>query len=286
MALGADRYGSRADMLVFLTCVALSLLAMALPRPVQDALAGGLQQTILAPLLMLQEQSVQLQTSRSRFTSIEAQRDSAALAATFLPALRAENERLRSILGLRARLGAGSVAAEVLHQAEPTSSLELVVSAGSRQGVRPYAPVVSPEGLVGIVGSVTARTSVVITWAHPEFRASAVAMGGEVVGIVRARGSAGLGTWMLELTGVPYRQQVPDGTPIVTAGLGGVLPRGVPIGTVVGTAGEAPGWERSYLVRPAAQPASITHVIILTRSSSDDVSDAFGLPAPSTMTQP
>lgn len=281
MALGADRYASRADVLVFVGCMALSLVAMALPRPVQDTVAGVLQQTILAPLLMLQEQSVQFQTSRSRFLAVETQRDSAALAATFLPALRAENERLRNMLGLRSRLGPGWVSAEVLHQAEPTSPLELVVSAGSRQGVRPYAAVVSPEGLVGIVGSVTARTSVVITWAHPEFRASAVALGGEVVGIVHAQGSTGPGTWMLELRGVPYRQQVPDGTTIVTAGLGGVLPRGVPIGTVVGTAGEAPGWERSYQVRPAAQPANVTHVIILTRPT-DDLSGAFGAPPRST----
>jgi len=43
-----------------------------------------------------------------------------------------------------------------------------------------------------------------------------------------------------------------------------VLPRGIPVGTVVGVAGEAGGWERTYLVRPAVHPAAVTHVMILT----------------------
>jgi cell shape-determining protein MreC len=51
---------------------------------------------------------------------------------------------------------------------------------------------------------------------------------------------------------------------ILTSGLGGVLPRGVPIGTVLGAAGESEGWERTYLVRPAVHPAAVTHVLVLT----------------------
>jgi rod shape-determining protein MreC len=263
MALGADRYESRADTLAFLVCVALSLVAMALPPRVRDPIASGLRRTVLAPFLALQEQSLQLQTSRARFRALEQQRDSAVLAATFLPVLRAENERLRALLGLRARLGTGAVAAEVLHQAEPTSPLTLVISAGSRHGVRPLAPVVSPEGLVGTVASVDATTSVVATWAHPDFRASATAADGSVVGIVGPAGAAGAGGWLMELRGVPYRDSVPPGTVIITAGLGGVLPRGIPVGTVLGVSGEAVGWERSYRVRPAAQPAQVSHVMVL-----------------------
>src|SRR2546422_8042437 len=67
-----------------------------------------------------------------------------------------------------------------------------------------------------------------------------------------------------DLQGVAYRQLVPEGTTILTSGLGGVLPRGIPIGTVVRAAGEAEGWERTYLVRPAVHPAAVTHVMILT----------------------
>jgi hypothetical protein len=36
---------------------------------------------------------------------------------------------------------------------------------------------------------------------------------------------------------------------------------------VVGVAGEAEGWERTYLIRPAVHPAAVTHVMILTGPS-------------------
>src|SRR5438309_1533406 len=186
-----------------------------------------------------------------------------ALTPTFLTELRSENQRLRGLLGLGPRLGSGYVPAEVLHQAEPTNALTFLISAGRRQGVKPLAAVVSPEGLVGLVSSVDAQTSVVVTWAHPEFRASAMAADGSVYGIVAPHGTDGPRAWLLKLQGVAYRQLVPDGTVILTSGLGGVLPRGIPIGTVVGVAGEAEGWERTYLVRPAVHPAVATHVMVL-----------------------
>src|SRR5712664_901528 len=205
MALGADRYASRADTWLFLGCVALSLAAMSLPPALRDPVAPALRQTVLAPFLQLQRQSELLQTSQSRFQQVVSQRDSAALAATFLPELRSENTRLRALLGLGQRLGTGYTPAEVLHQAAPTDPLTLDVSAGRRQGVHPLSAVVCPEGLVGVVFAVDAQTSVVVTWAHPEFRASAMAADGSVFGIVAPQGSDGPHIWLLGLQGVAYR---------------------------------------------------------------------------------
>src|SRR6266700_1214529 len=264
MALGADRYASRGDTFAFLGCVLLSVAAMSLPERIRDPLARGLRETVLAPFLALQQQTELLSASLARYDAVVAQRDSAALAATFLPELRGENIRLRGLLGLGTRLASGYLPAEVLREPEPTGALTFLVSAGKKQGVKPLAAVVSPEGLVGIVSSVDAKTSVVVSWAHPEFRASAMAADGSVYGIVAPHGSEGPRVWLLELEGVAYRQLVPNGTLILTSGLGGVMPRGIPVGVVVGVAGEAEGWERTYLLRPAVHPAAVTHVMILT----------------------
>lgn len=279
MALGADRYASRGDTLAFVGCVVLSIAAMSLPDRWRDPLAKGLRQTVLAPFLALEQQTELLSASLSRYDAVVAQRDSAALAATFLPELRSENARLRSLLGLGQRLGTGYVPAEVLHQALPTDPLTLVVSAGKKQGVKPLSGVVSPEGLVGVVSTVDAQTSVVVTWAHPEFRASAMAADGSVYGILAPHGSAGPRVWLLELRGAPYRQSVPLGTGIFTSGLGGVLPRGIPVGVVVDSAPSEEGWERTYLVRPAVHPAAVSHVMILTAAPAGrgaDLRSVFG----------
>src|SRR3989475_7657788 len=107
MALGADRYASRGDTLVFLGCVLLSVAAMSLPARIRDPLARGLRQTVLAPFLALQQQIERLSASLARYDAVVSQRDSAALAATFLPELRGENARLRSLLGLGTRLSSG-----------------------------------------------------------------------------------------------------------------------------------------------------------------------------------
>src|SRR6202165_832093 len=193
MAIGTDRYASRADTLLFIGCVALSLAALSLPDQWRNPLAQGLRQTVLAPFLILQRQTELLAAARSRYDGVVAQRDSSALAATFLPELRSENTRLRGLLGLSSRLGGGYVSAEILHQPEPTNPLSFVVSAGRREGVRPLSAVVSPEGLVGLVATVDEHTSVVLSWAHPEFRASAIAVDGSVVGIAAPHGADGPG---------------------------------------------------------------------------------------------
>src|SRR2546422_1008682 len=278
MALGADRYTSRADTLVFIGCVLLSIAAMGLPDRMRDPFARALRQTVLAPLLALQQQTERLSASLERYDAVVAERDSAALAATFLAELRSENQRLRGLLGLGPRLGSAWCSTS-----EPTNALTFLVAAGRKQGVKPLSAVVSPEGLVGIVSSVDAQTSVVVSWAHPEFRASVMAADGSVYGIVAPHGSEGPRAWLLELQGVAYSQLVPEGALILTSGLRRVLPRGIPVGTVVGVAGEAGGWERTYLVRPAVHPAAVTHVMILTGPPlRSDLRSLFesGSPAP------
>jgi len=71
----------------------------------------------------------------------------------------------------------------------------------------------------------------------------------------------------------------------VTSGLGGVFPRGIPIGVVIGPAGEEKGWGRTYLVRPLIHPAELSHVMILTstRPAGSDLRNAFTVPADSAL---
>src|SRR5438477_3697094 len=285
MAIGTDRYASRADTLLFIACVGLSIAALSLPEPWREPLAQGLRRSILAPFLFLPRQTELLAAARYRYDAVVAQRDSVALAATFLPELRSENNRLRGLLGLGAKLGTGYVSAEILHQPEPTNPLSFIVSAGKKEGVRPLSAVVSPEGLVGLVASVDEHTSVVLSWAHPEFRASAIATDGSVVGIAAPHGAEGPGVWLLELQGVLYRQRVPVRTVIVTSGSCGIFPRGIPIGVVIGPAGEAKGWGRTYLVRPVVHPAELSHVMILTasRPAGSDLRNAFTVPQDSAL---
>jgi rod shape-determining protein MreC len=281
VTIGTERYGSRADTAVFVVCLVLSLVALALPEALRLPIASSLRRTVLLPVVTAERQATVWREQRQDVLALRAQRDSLALAAALLPELRAENAQLRVLLRLSGRLDYGYVSAEVLHQTGMTDGLTLLLSAGRREGVEQLAPVVAPAGLVGSVLSVDAHSSVAMAWSHPDFRVSAMVAGGRIFGIVAARRGETQGE-VMELTGIAYRENLPIGTPVVTSGLGGIFPRGIPIGTVQGLLSETAGWERTYLLKPAVHPAQVSHVMVLRlERAADTLTAAFDtLPAP------
>jgi hypothetical protein len=66
----------------------------------------------------------------------------------------------------------------------------------------------------------------------------------------------------LALVGTPFHVDVRPGTRVVTSGRGGVYPRGILLGTVVGIEDADTGWRKSYLVRPAVRPEAVTYVLV------------------------
>jgi rod shape-determining protein MreC len=275
MTFESDRRYTRRDTVLFLLCLTLSLAALFSPGAWGNGLAATLRGTVLSPLVWLQARAEEGRTSRVRFRTVTTERDSAAYLAQFLPSLRAENERLRQLLRLSHRLTASYVAAEVLHQPQATDSRTLLLSAGSRQGVAPFNPVVAPEGLIGVILSVSRTSSIAMSWAHPEFRVSAFTVGGNAFGVVAPSIEGRNNEGALEFRGVPYRDSVPLGTLVLSSGLGGVFPKGIPVGTVIGTVREEAGWERVYRLRPAANPGSAAHVLVLLGSRGGDLAPAF-----------
>ena len=275
MTSASERSYGRRDTVMFLVCLALSLVGVFSPDSWGYGIANALRESVLAPLVWLQERAEEGRTSRVRMRAVTAQRDSAAYLAQGLPSLLAENERLRQLLALSGRLSTPYVAAEVLHQAQATDERTLLLNVGEDQGVAAFDPVVAPEGLVGVVLSVARRTSVVMTWAHPEFRVSAFTVDGNAAGVVAPAGTPASGEGALEYRGVPYRDSVPVGTLVLSSGLGGVYPKGIPVGTVLGVAREQAGWERVYRLRPAANPGSAAHVLVLVTPPDVDLARAF-----------
>src|SRR5262249_22810790 len=142
-------------------------------------------------------------------------------------------DRLRALLGLGARLHDGFVAAEALHGPPLGEEHTMVLNEGTRAGVQPFSPVIAPEGIVGYVRSADANTSIAIVWRHPDFRVSAMAEDGSASGIVSAHLGAGASRFLLEWHGVPYRTPMKKGMLVISSGVGGTFPRGIPIGTVL-----------------------------------------------------
>jgi len=266
MRPGLARAISRRDTLLLVACLLLSLGALVLPPVWSLRFATAVRETALSPLIWLQRTAEEQKTSRARFRAVEAARDSIALAAQALPELRAENAELRSLLALKQGERAPTIAAPVLRQLSATEGRTLLLGAGRDNGVRVGNAVVSPEGLVGLVVSAGSSSSVAMTWAHPDFRASGTTEDGSALGIVAPAAGVEASQSFLELRGVPYRDTVSVGTMVITSGLTGVYPKGIPVGRVAGIRREEAGWERVYRLRPLANPGHVSHVLIYIRS--------------------
>jgi rod shape-determining protein MreC len=264
------------DLLLLGICTAIALAALALPSNWSAALSAGIRRTILRPLVAAQTRAEQDRLARFDLSAIQYARDSLAQIVQQTEAVRGENDNLRGLLGLQNRVRRPFVATEVLHRPTPMDSRMLLLGGGEIRGIAAFDPVVTAEGLVGYVWSVGPGSSTALTWQHPEFRASAVTGDGRVLGIVSPTAPTAGGHVVLQLRGVALRDSLAIGTVVFTAGLGGVYPRGIPIGTVREVALDALGYERLYLVWPFVNPGRTSHVTVITAPR-----DSVFLPLPS-----
>jgi rod shape-determining protein MreC len=268
------RISSRTDVVLFGACVALSLLAMALPIQVREPVASALRRTLVAPLLKLQEGSERWRAAYLSSQREELKRDTLALAAARVPTLENENDRLRKLLGLGSGLKWGFIPAEALQGRGRAEDFTVTLSAGSNAGVRERSLVVAPEGIVGLVQTVDPTLSLAILFAHPDFRVSAMSADGSAFGIVQphvtssgsSRDQAFLRSerYLLEMRGVPFRATLKPGAVGYSSGLGGIYPKGIPVGVVMGEIKTTEAWARTYILRPAVNPAELSAVMILT----------------------
>jgi len=264
VARGA-RSNTRVDLIVVTVCIALALAARTLPATMRDPVATSMRRTVLAPLVMLQGRSEMSRQSLLLAESKTAVRDSVSLAAMKAASLEGENDRLRKLIGLGSRLRWGFVPAEALHGRGIRDETTVNLTAGSNAGVTRLSPVLAPEGLVGVVDDVDPTMSHAMLWTHPDFRVSAMSPDGTAFGIAQAHLRSAAGGYLIELRGVPFRSALKSGQLIVSSGWGGVWPRGIPVGTVLQEIKTSESWARTYLLRPAVNPADVYSVMILRR---------------------
>lgn len=259
----ALRSSNRVDLMVLGGCAMLALVARGLPPNLRDPVATSMRRTFLAPLVMLQERAEASRRSLLLDEQRTAVRDSVTIRAMAVASLENENDRLRQLMGLGSRLRWGFVAAEAIHGRGVRDITTMTLTAGSLAGVRRLSPVISPEGVVGMVTDVDPTMSQAMIWTHPDFRVSAMSEDGSAFGIVQAHLASATSGYLMELRGIPFRTALKPGTPIVSSGLGGVWPRGIPIGGVLEEVKTSEGWARTYLIKPVVSPADVGAVMIL-----------------------
>jgi rod shape-determining protein MreC len=181
-----------------------------------------------------------------------------------------ENERLRELLdfadGSRFPADYDGISARVIAQPANPYNQEILVAAGSGDGVALDAPVITGDGLVGIVTKVSPDAAQVALLTDPSVAVSATDLLTGARGVLRPA-SAGSG---LVLDRVSKEQVVEEGDTVITAGwrsgeLASLYPRGIPIGTVTSVGQQDIDLYKRIQVSPFVDFDELSEVIVLVK---------------------
>lgn len=180
-----------------------------------------------------------------------------------------ENARLRRLLTLRERLPLATVAGEVIAR-EWSWARSLTVNRGRGDNVLRMTPAIAPEGLVGRVVQVRSGTSIVQLLTDPASTAGATVQRTRTPGIVEGepRGTA------------RFKYMARDGAAIqigdlVVSGLGGVFPKGIPIGRVSAIIDRGSALFHYATLTPVVDFSRIEEVLLLTGQTAQDLVTYF-----------
>ncbi len=137
------------------------------------------------------------------------------------------------------------------------------IDKGSVDGINPYDPVITAEGLVGYVCDVYSTQSTIMTVLNPNINISSIDNHSRDTGIVT--GDAGLSVdGFAKMIYIPSDNTISSGDFIVTSGDGGIFPKDLIIGTVVEVKTSNNKISCEAKVQPIIDFSELSDVMVLT----------------------
>lgn len=200
------------------------------------------------------------------------------------PSLQSENERLRAELTQRqvelaqarealrhsqqaaailASHPASGVVAQVIGYSTIPSQRTILLDRGAQQGIRVGTVVLDAAGVVGRVSDTQPATALVLLVTDPESRVAGIVERSRETGLL-----VGTSRALCEFTYLPIDTDLQLGDRVLTAGLGGVFPKGLTLGTVVRLVKDDASGTAWASVKPAARLDRLEEVLCLPPSVS------------------
>ena len=168
------------------------------------------------------------------------------------------SERFQKLADFRAGRELPMVPANVVANDISSWFRSIVIDQGSSSGVMPGMPVITDDGVVGLVSGTTPSTSKVLLVTDLQSRVDSV------VQRTRARGSLrGSSLAECDFDYVLRDEDVRPGDLLVTSGLDAVYPKGLEIGRVQSVERESYGLFQKARVEPAVDFATLEEVFVL-----------------------
>jgi len=176
-----------------------------------------------------------------------------------LEALKSENAQLRELLAARSRLDVEFVAAEVLYAARDPFTRKVIVDRGSQQEVRPGQAVIDNRGVVGQVTRVYPWIAEITLLTDKGQLVPVQNLRNGLRAILAGTGNDGV----LELRFIPLNADFQNGDRLVTSGIDGVYPPGLPVAQVTHVERSAAQIFARITCVPLSGVASYAHVLIV-----------------------
>lgn len=182
-----------------------------------------------------------------------------------------ENRRLRRLLELKEALPLETISGEVIGREWGGWVRSLTVNRGRSSHVVRLTAVIGPDGLIGRIVDVRGGSSVVQVLTDPASTVGAHVVRTRTPGIIEGepRGTIRLKYMARDGAGMQV------GDMVVTSGLGGLFPRGIPIGRVRSIDDRGSALFHYAQIAPAVDFARIDEVLLLTGDAARDVAAHF-----------
>lgn len=180
--------------------------------------------------------------------------------------LKAELEEFRKLVDIREEHpdSVFSLPAEVLGYVANDPFKSFTIDKGSEDGIEPYSPVTTSDGIVGIIIEVSKHTATVRTILSPDLSIAAVCSAtntdfGIIEGtVINAENNT------TKLTHLDIKHKIKKGDLIITSGSSGLFPKDYSIGTVKSLDVEANGLTAFAEIEPCADLSRLRSVFVIT----------------------
>jgi len=177
--------------------------------------------------------------------------------------LELETERLRRLLGLQRRHHNSLLVGEVIGTATRSPFQSLRVARGAADGVKVGMPVITADGIIGRIIRVGRRFSDVQILVDSSFNMDVLLQRTRIRGIL-----TGMSGEHCQLK-LHKRAEIRIGDTIISSGIVGAFPKGLPVGRVMRISYESDNVSQIITVEPWVDYRRIEEVIILNNEDSE-----------------
>lgn len=175
-------------------------------------------------------------------------------------------ERLEKLVGLKSTYSLESTAARIIGSTGDAWTDSVIIDKGSASGFEVGMPVCSSGGVIGQIIEVSANTSTVRLITDDQSGVSAMIQGSRAQGVLQGQAD---GTLRLEY--VVSDAEVATSDIVITSGIGGTFPKGLPLGTVASINRAPNAVYYTIVVRAASSAESNEEVLVITSVSEDQI---------------